>query len=62
MNKGLKEALVNKFTRILDNADAIESALISIEINRGEISTVMYRIRESILPKEAENEEDTNLI
>lgn len=56
MNKGLKEALVNKITSILDNADAIESVYITIEVNEYEIPTVTYRIRESIPYKEAEHD------
>lgn len=57
MNKGLKEALVNKITSILDNADAIESVYITMEVNEVEIPSVTYRIRERILYKEADNRE-----
>lgn len=56
MNKGLKEALVNKITSILDNADAIESVYITIEVNETEIPSVTYRIREIIPHKEADND------
>lgn len=52
--ENLNQAIVNKVDSILNNAEHIESVYITVEGNVGEIPTITYRIKESIIPDDCE--------
>lgn len=55
-NKELKQAIVSKVEKILDNTDYMDTLYIQIEGSRETIPSIRYNIRELIVPKEEENE------
>lgn len=55
-NEELKQAIVSKVGKILDNTDYMDTIYIQIEGTRETIPSIRYNIRELIVPKEEENE------
>ena len=55
MNKKIKIAILEKVTDILDNTKCVGDADISIRYREDEVPTILYSIREKIVP-EVENE------
>lgn len=53
-NEELKQAIVSKVGKILDNTDYMDDLYIHIEGSRETIPSIRYNIRELIVPKEEE--------
>ena len=53
MNRDLKIAILEKVTNILDGIDRPESFSIDIYYNADEVTSITYRAKEWLVPKDA---------